>query len=221
MLHYYQGLALESSILHPPRSRLLAVISRLMPADALELLEAGNERFVAGAPQFEPYGPRVADFAGGQNPFAVVLGCSDSRVPIETIFDQVPGNIFVVRIAGNFLDDNTLGSIEFSVEVLKTPLIVVLGHLRCGAVTAALAYVREGARQRGHIQGIVEAIVPAVQAARTLPGDWLEEAIAQNVALNVKNLTVSSNIVAERVDSGELQVIGGIYNVTTGRVAFA
>ena len=197
------------------------MISRLTPADALELLKAGNERFVAGAPQFEPYGPRVAEFAGGQNPFAVVLGCSDSRVPIETIFDQVPGNVFVVRVAGNFLDDSTLGSIEYSVEVLTSRLIVVLGHLRCGAVTAALAYVREGVRQRGHIQNIVEAVTPAVRAARKLPGEWLEEAIAQNVALNVKALIANSKIVAERVDAGELQVIGGIYNVTTGRVAFA
>jgi carbonic anhydrase len=197
------------------------VISRLTPAEALELLKAGNERFVAGTPQSEPFGPRVGDFAGGQNPFAVVLGCSDSRVPIETIFDQVPGNIFVVRVAGNFVNDDNLGSIEFAVDVLKTRLVVVLGHARCGAVTAALAFVREGIRQRGHIQNLVEAVAPAVRAARKLPGDWLEQAIAQNVALNVAAASARSKIVAERVHAHEVEVIGGIYNVVTGRVAFA
>jgi carbonic anhydrase len=197
------------------------VIARLTPADALELLKAGNERFVSGTPHSEPYGPRVADFAGGQNPFAVVLGCSDSRVPIETIFDQVPGNVFVVRIAGNFLNDGTLGSIEFAVDVLKAQLVVVLGHARCGAVEAALTFAREGIRQRGHIQGIVDAIVPSVRAAGARSGDVLEEAIALNVALNVRSLTENSIIIAEPVRTGALQVIGGIYNVATGRVAFA
>lgn len=196
------------------------MIARLTPAEALELLKSGNERFVAGTPLSEPYGPRVADFAGGQNPFAVVLGCSDSRVPVETIFDQVPGNLFVVRVAGNFVNDDNLGTIEFAVDVLKARLVLVLGHARCGAVTAALAFVREGIRQRGHIQHIVETLAPAVRAARTRPGDWLDEAIAQNVALNVAAVTGSSKIVAERVGAGEVQVIGGIYSVITGRVAF-
>jgi carbonic anhydrase len=197
------------------------VIARSTPAEALELLKAGNERFVAGSPHSEPFGPRVADFAGGQNPFAVVLGCSDSRVPIETIFDQVPGNVFVVRVAGNFLNDDTLGSIEFAVDVLKAQLVVVLGHARCGAVQAALTFTREGIRRPGHIQGIIDAIVPAVRAAGTPSGDLLEEAIAQNVARNVRALTENSKIIAEPAHAGELQVIGGIYNVITGRVAFA
>ncbi len=199
----------------------LAVIARLTPADALELLKAGNERFVAGTPQSEAFGPRIADFAGGQRPFAVVLGCSDSRVPIETIFDQVPGNVFVVRVAGNFVNDDNLGSIEYAVDVLKVQLVVVLGHASCGAVTAALAFIREGVRQRGHIQQIVEAVAPSVRAARALPGDWLEQSIAQNVALNVAAVTNGSKIVTQRVDAGEVQVIGGIYSVTSGRVAFA
>lgn len=206
--------------LSPGYFNLSAVIARLTPADALELLKAGNEHFVAGTPRCEPFGPRVADFAGGQNPFAVVLGCSDSRVPIETIFDQDPGKIFVVRVAGNFVNDDNLGSIEFAVEVLKTRFVLVLGHARCGAVTAALAFVREGIRQRDHIQNVVEAVVPAVHAARKQPGDWLEEAIAQNVKLNVAAVTARSKIVAERVRAGEVQVRGGIYNVVTGRVTF-
>ena len=199
---------------------MLVVITELRPAGALDLLKAGNARFVAGAPESEPWGPRVRDFAGAQTPFAAVLGCSDSRVPIETIFDQVPGKIFVVRIAGNFINDDNLGSLEFAVDILKVPLVVVLGHAGCGAVTAGLAFVRDGMRQRGHIQGLIDATVPAVRAARSLDGDWLENAIAQNVALNVKAIPSLSKIVAEPVESGRVQVVGGIYNVTTGVVAF-
>ncbi len=206
----------------PVGTRICAgVATRLTSAEALDQLKAGNARFLAGTPQSEPYGPRIGDFARDQSPFAVVLGCSDSRVPIETVFDQVPGNVFVVRVAGNFLNDDNLGSIEFAVEVLGIKLIVVLGHGGCGAVTAALAYVRDGVEQRGHIQGIVDAVTPAVQAARGFPGDWLENAIAQNVAINVNAVTSTSNIISQQMEAGEVQVIGGIYNVRTGWVAFS
>ncbi|HMF27186.1 MAG TPA: carbonic anhydrase, partial [Candidatus Cybelea sp.] len=177
-------------------------------------------RFVAGTPESDAYGPRVRDFAGAQNPFAAVLGCSDSRVPIETIFDQVPGNVFVVRVAGNFVNDDNLGSIEFAVEILKVRVVVVLGHGRCGAVMAALSLVREGIRQHGHIQGIVDAVAPAVRAVRSAQGDWLENAIAQNVALNVKAIVSRSKIVAEPVAAGHVQVVGATYNVTSGVVTF-
>jgi len=202
------------------RSRALAVITST-PAEALELLKDGNARFVAGTPQSEPFGPRVRDFAGAQNPFAAVLGCSDSRVPIETIFDQAPGNVFVVRVAGNFVNDDNLGSLEFAVEILKVRLIVVLGHGRCGAVTAALSLLREGIRQHGHIQDIVDAVVPAVQATRSMQGDWLHNAIAKNVELNAKAISSRSKIVAEPAASGRLQVIGATYDVTSGVVTFA
>jgi carbonic anhydrase len=197
------------------------VTSSTTPADALERLKAGNARFMAGTPEHEPYGPRVSQFAGEQKPFAVVLACSDSRLPIETLFDQPPGKLFIVRVAGNFLNDDNLGSIEFGVDVLKAKLIVVLGHSRCGAVSAALAYVRDGIKPRGHIQRIVDAATPAVLAARGFPGDWLENATMQNVILNVHAITVSSKIVAASVEAGEAKVIGGIYNVDTGWVTFA
>jgi carbonic anhydrase len=196
-------------------------MARPTPAESLELLKAGNARFVAGTPHAERYGPRVADFAAGQSPFAIVLGCSDSRVPVETIFDQTPGNLFVVRVAGNFLNDDNLGSIEYGVDVLKASLVVVLGHASCGAVTAALAYVRDGVQQPGRIQGIVEAIAPAVRSASGLAGDWLDNAIEQNVALTVAAIAARSKIVADPVEAGEVRVIGGIYDVKTGRVAFS
>ena len=191
------------------------------PTEALELLKAGNARFVTGTPTPDAYGPRVAELKAGQSPFATVLGCSDSRVPIETVFDQAPGALFVVRVAGNFLNDDNLGSIEFAVEVLNVNLIVILGHENCGAVTAALDYVRDGAIQPGHIQGIVKALEPAVQGARGSPGGWLQNAIAHNVMLNVRAATARSKIIAAPVDAGEVKVIGGIYNLSTGIVVFS
>ncbi len=147
----------------------------------------------------EPYGPRIAELADGQSPFAVVLGCSDSRVPIETIFDQVPGNVFVVRVAGNFFNDDNLGSIEFGVDVLKaqTGRRARPRQLRRDDRGARLRARRH--RAAGHIQSIVDATVaPAVRAARGFAGDWLENAIAQNVALNATALMTRSNIVGER-----------------------
>jgi carbonic anhydrase len=191
------------------------------PAEALALLRTGNARFVAGTQSSDRLRPRIADPANGQSPFAIVLGCSDSRVPIETVFDQAPGNLFVVRVAGNFLNDDNLGSIEYGVAVLQARLVVVLGHGGCGAVTAALGYVGDGAEQPGHIQGIVTAVSPAVRATRGLPGDWLDNAIAENVRLNVAAMTAGSKIIADPVEAGEVQVIGGIYDVATGRVAFS
>jgi carbonic anhydrase len=119
----------------------------LTPAEALASLKAGNARFVAGTPQTDPLDAGVLELASGQSPHAIVLGCSDSRVPIETIFDQPPGNVFVVRVAGNFLNDDILGSIEFGVAVLKARLILVLGHTNCGAVTAAVAHAKDGTTQ--------------------------------------------------------------------------
>src|SRR5579863_23728 len=112
-------------------------MAELTPADALERLKAGNARFVAGTPRPKPFGPRIAALAKGQAPFGVILACSDSRVPVETIFDQQPGDLFVVRVAGNFLNTDGLGSIEFAVALLKSKLVVVLGHESCGAVGAA------------------------------------------------------------------------------------
>lgn len=191
------------------------------PAGALALLEAGNARFVAGDPEYQARTPRELALEEGQSPFAVVLGCSDSRVPIEIVFDQEPGQLFVVRVAGNFLNDDNLASIEFAIELLKSKLVVVLGHSHCGAVTAAVDYVRNGATPPGHIAKLVAALAPAAVATRASAGDWLGNAILQNVERNVRAMTAASPILAASVASGELQVIGGIYDLGTGRVTFA
>jgi carbonic anhydrase len=185
--------------------------------EALALLQAGNARFVAGRPRLAPAGPDPRD---GQSPYAVVLGCSDSRVPIETIFDQEPGNVFVVRVAGNFLNDANYGSIEFGVAVLKANLILVLGHTHCGAVAAAIAWAKAGVRQPGHIGSLIAAIAPAVEATRPEPGDWHANAIAENVRRNVAALTSGSKVVAEAVATGDVAIRGGLYDLESGQVTF-
>lgn len=190
------------------------------PAEALELLQQGNERFVGGHPKCGPLTARVGELKNGQSPFAIVLGCSDSRVPIETIFDQVPGNVFVVRVAGNFVNDDGLGSIEYSVAVLKSKLILVLGHESCGAVGAAVGYVKDGAAQPGHIQNLVTAIEPAAKATKGMPGDWIANAVAENVKMNVAAMTARSTIVADAVKAGQLKVSGAVYSLHTGKVTF-
>jgi len=180
-------------------------------AEALALLEAGNARFVGSAPQANPR---------GQAPYAIVLGCSDSRVPIETIFDQAPGHLFVVRVAGNFLNEDNLGSIEFSVAVLKSRLTLVLGHSGCGAIEAAVGYVKDGATQPGYIQDLVAKLGPAARNVRGNPGDWVGNAVAENVKLNVAAMTGRSTIIAQAVKRGEVEVRGGVYDLRSGSVTF-
>jgi carbonic anhydrase len=187
---------------------------------SLRLLKEGNARFVAGEPHHEGITARRLELVAGQSPFAVVLGCSDSRVPIETVFDQVPGNLFVVRVAGNFLDDNGLASIEYSVKVLGSSLIVVLGHERCGAVDATLQFLKNGTEQPGHIQQLVTAILPAAEAVRGDEGDWWDNAVAENVRLNVEAITARSEIVAAAAKRGTLRVVGGVYDLRGGKVTF-
>jgi carbonic anhydrase len=187
---------------------------------SLQLLKEGNARFVAGESHHEGYTARRLELVAGQSPFAIVLGCSDSRVPIETVFDQLPGNLFVVRVAGNFLDENGLASIEYSVAVLGSSLIVVLGHSGCGAVDATLQYLRNGTVQPGHIQRLVTAIEPAAAAVRDKDGDWWDNAVEENVRLNVASMTHRSTIVADAVKSGAVRVVGGVYDLHGGKVSF-
>ena len=188
--------------------------------ESLQLLLEGNARFVAGQSAIADVTARRMELAAGQSPFAIVLGCSDSRVPIEIVFDQVPGHLFVVRLAGNFLDDNGLASIEYSVAVLGSSLIVVLGHTGCGAVDATVRYLRDGTVAPGHIHRLVQAIEPAAKAVEGQPGDWIDNAVLENVKLNVAAMTASSSIIADAVNRGAVAVTGGVYDLHGGRVAF-
>lgn len=185
---------------------------------ALEKLMAGNARFVADKAACPPLTARRLELAESQSPFAIVVSCSDSRVPVETVFDQIPGNIFGVREAGNVLGDFGIGSVEYSVAELKSSLILVLGHTDCGAVKSAVKYVKSGTAYPGQIQSIVNAIVPAVKQSKSAPGDWTENAIEQNVRDNVAKLSTHSSIVADAVRAGTLHIAGAIYHLASGKV---
>ncbi len=192
-----------------------------MPAPAAHSLRAlleGNARFVADAATCPPMTARRLELAEGQQPFAIVVSCSDSRVPVETIFDQPPGTIFGIRVAGNFVDEHGLGSIEYAVKALHSGLILVLGHTGCGAIKAAVEYVQEGTTQPGRIQSLVTTLAPAARESRTGDGDWITRATHRNVHDTIASLRTRSAIVASAMRGGELAVAGGIYDLHTGRV---
>jgi len=183
--------------------------------ESLARLQAGNDRFVAGQVIHPNSGPaRRAEVAKGQQPFAIVVGCSDSRVGPEVVFDQGLGDLFVVRTAGNVVDDVALGSIEYAVEHLGVPVILVLGHTRCGAVAAAVA----GGEAHGHVGSIVEKIKPAVEETKGKEGDAVDNAVRANVRNVVKQLRGAGPILSGLVKSGKLRVVGGCYDLDRGRV---
>ena len=187
-------------------------------SDALHQLLDGNIRFTQDRAHCPPLTARRLELAAGQAPFAIIVSCSDSRVPVETVFDQPPGNIFGIRLAGNFVDDDGIGSIEYSVAALKSSLILILGHTNCGAVKAALEYVKNGTPQPGYIQNLVNAIAPAVKASKGHPGDALANATKQNVKMNMTALIERSKIVSDAIRANTLAVAGGIYDLHSGRV---
>ncbi len=158
------------------------------------------------------------ELVGGQQPFAAIRGCSDSRVPPEIIFDQGLGDLFVVRNAGNVVCESSLASVEYAVEVLRTPLIVVLGHTGCGAVAAAIERVREGTSFPGHIGHLVEAVVPAARAARDAGGDWFERAVIENVRATVDALVRRSEIISVAVRERRVTIAGAVYTLHAGTV---
>ena len=185
---------------------------------ALQKLMDGNNRYVSAQTAHPNQTPaRRSEVIEGQHPFAVIVGCSDSRVPPEIIFDQGLGDLFVIRLAGHVLNDAALGSIEYAVEHLGTRLIMVLGHDNCGAVTAAV----KGGDIPGHIGSIVKAIAPAVKKAKNQPGDLLENAIRENVAMVVEQLKYSAPLLKELVENGALKIVGAHYHLDDGKVSVA
>ena len=188
------------------------------PAEAIAKLKEGNGRYASGKLQHPGQTTeRRAELTKDQHPFAVIVSCSDSRVPPEIVFDQGLGDLFVVRVAGNVIDDHGLGSIEYAVDHLGARLIVVLGHQSCGAVKAAKETIAAKSKAPGHIQSLVTAIQPAVEA--TAKSD-LGATVEANVKNVVQALRTSTPILKPKVDSGEVQVIGGYYSLDTGAVTF-
>ncbi|WP_077001464.1 carbonic anhydrase [Variovorax sp. KK3] len=186
---------------------------------ALQRLTQGNARYVAGKPTQRDYSVGRVARTSGQKPFAAILGCADSRVAPELAFDQGPGDLFVVRLAGNFVNDDALASLEFATKVLEVPLIMVLGHTSCGAVAATIQVVQDNASLPGHLPSLTTAIRPAVEAAaRHKPADLLAAATAENVRQNVARLMSAAPILADLTKSGAVKVVGGVYDLATGKV---
>lgn len=190
----------------------------ITPKEAQERLSEGNGRFSSGKGQHPRQDEdRRTELANTQHPFAVILGCADSRTSPEVVFDQGLGDLFVVREAGNVIDDHTIGSIEYAAEHLHSPLIVVLGHERCGAVAAARDTLAAKGHAEGHIDSLVEAIRPAVESTA---GQNAEATCKANVRNMVKALTSSEPLLEQMVKKGELAIVGAYYDLDTGVVTF-
>jgi carbonic anhydrase len=190
----------------------------ISPDAALARLKQGNARYVEGISRRHDFKHERGALATGQNPFAAVLSCADSRIAPEYCFDTARGDLFVCRVAGNFASDEMVASLEYAVQVLKTPLIMVLGHEACGAVDATIKSVKDGTTLPGHLPSLVEAIRPAVDAVKAEAGDMLTNAIRRNVALNVDKLNNAEPILKSFVGDKRIRVVGGIYELRSGRV---
>ena len=213
----------DGNIFLAPESRAAEVTSPVTSEEALKELMAGNKRFVQSMKDscVQRTPDRRMEVAEGQNPFAVILACADSRVAPEIIFDQWIGDLFVVRVAGNIVSPanyGILGSIEYSVKALGVNLIMVLGHSRCGAVEGAVKAVKTDATYPGSIEDIIKAIQPSVEKAKGEPGDLLQNAILENVRLGVSKLNQLGPVIAPMVKEGKVKVVGGNYDLVSGEV---
>jgi len=185
------------------------------PEEALQRLAEGNARYVESKSLHPNQGnKRRTEVLAGQSPFAVVLGCSDSRVPPEIIFDTGIGDLFVIRVAGNIADDAVLGSIEYAAEHLGVDLVVVLGHQKCGAVQAAVA----GGEPNGFVGSVLRALRPAVDEAKSKPGDAVDNTVRVNVAQIVAAVQASKPVLSHLSAEGKLRVVGAYYSLETGKV---
>lgn len=201
----------------------MRVVARPATADdALQQLIAGNTRFVRGEPRFTvACKEQLADLAQAQRPYATILGCSDSRVPPEIIFDAGLGELFVVRVAGNVFSAEVMGSFQFAAMQLQTPLFIVLGHEGCGAVGAALDAIHRGRLQHSRIQLLLDGMIPGLLGIEPglPPGEELERGVEANVRWSMHQLSATPEVQA-RFAEGRMQLIGAVYEIATGRVRF-
>jgi carbonic anhydrase len=192
--------------------------NELPPDAALDRLMKGNVRYVDGVSRRHDFKIEREALVGGQNPYAGILSCADSRIAPEYAFDSGRGDLFVCRVAGNFANDDTVASLEYAVAILNTPLLLVLGHESCGAVSATIKSLKDNTTLPGHLPSLVESLAPAVKAVSGKPGDALANAIRQNVIDNVAKLKSATPILNAAVEQGKLKVVGGIYRLRDGRV---
>ena len=191
----------------------------LTPEKALQMLIEGNDRFLENSMANRDLQGQVKETSGGQFPFAAVLSCIDSRVPAEVVFDQGIGDIFSARVAGNVVNTDILGSIEYACKVAGSKLIVVMGHTKCGAVTSACKDV-----ELGNITSLLAKIKPAKEAVTNSVGadgdDFVEQVSEQNVLESIENIRKNSSILADMEANGEIKIVGAIYAVETGKVSY-
>jgi carbonic anhydrase len=190
----------------------------LSPDASLERLLKGNTRYREGVSLRHDFKHEREALAGGQNPYAAILSCADSRIAPEYAFDSGRGDLFVCRVAGNFANAETIASLEYAVAVLGVPLMLVLGHDSCGAVDATIKSLRDDKPLPGHMPSLVAGIAPSVKAVSQQGGDTLGKAIRQNVIDNVAKLISATPILSAAVEQRKLRVVGGIYRLTDGRV---
>lgn len=202
---------LGSQLVSSPK--VLAEKKDISPEQALQELIEGNNRFVKRKRKNPDHYTRLVEVAKSQKPFASILGCADSRVPAEIVFDQGFGDLFVCRVAGNIAIPEEIGSLEFGSLVLGSKVIMVLGHERCGAVDATI----KGAQVPGQIASLLEAIKPGIEKAKNLPGDKLENCCKANVLAQVEKLK-KSPVISQLIADKKLVVVGGYYDLDTGRV---
>jgi carbonic anhydrase len=207
------GPALAKETKAPPKPQNV-----LSPDAALKRLREGNERYVEGTTRRHDFKHEREALVGGQNPYAAVLSCADSRIAPEYAFDSGRGDLFVCRVAGNFANDDSIASFEYAVAVLATPLIFVLGHDSCGAVDATIKSLQDDKALPGHMPSLVAGIAPAVKAVSQQGGDRLANAIRQNVIDTVAKLKSAGPILSAAVDQNKLSVVGGIYRLKDGKV---
>ncbi|WP_315771395.1 MULTISPECIES: carbonic anhydrase [unclassified Bradyrhizobium] len=191
----------------------------ISPDDAMKRIVDGNARYVAGNLDNKDFSAGRAARAAAQYPIAAIVSCADARVAPELVFDQGPGELFVVRVAGNFVNDDGLASLEYGVKFLGTPLVLVLGHSGCGAIDATIKVLKDGTKLPGHLPALINALKPGVEAAiAKKPQDLLAEATAENVRNNVRRLSTAKPIVGRMVAEGKVKIVGGIYDIGSGRV---
>jgi len=190
----------------------------LSPHDALNRLMNGNSRYVEGVSKRHDFKHEREALTKGQNPYAGILSCADSRIAPEYAFDTGRGDLFVCRVAGNFLNDDVVASFEYAVLVLNTPLLMVLGHQTCGAVDSAIKSIKDNTTLPGHLPSLVTAIAPSVKATLNQAGNTLDNAIRQNVILNVEKLKIATPIIDKFIADKRLRIVGAMYHLNTGRI---
>lgn len=202
-----------------PTAAQAAAPNAISPDAALERIVAGNARYAANDPANKDFSAGRAARAQAQFPIAAIVSCADSRVSPELLFDQAPGELFVTRVAGNFVNDDSLASLEYGVKFLGVPLIMVLGHSGCGAIDATIKVVQDDVQLPGHLPGLVDALRPGIKAAiASKPADLLAAATIENVRHNVAGLQSAGPIVSKLVADGKVKVVGGVYDIATGKV---